>query len=80
MSSQRESREGPWHGGRESRIPRPRCPRLGIVPQAADSVGSSGLLELDRPLFAGATELLGLGLIALLGWLMFRGAAPARKT
>src|SRR5688572_32784606 len=31
------------------------------------------LLELDGTLFAGATDLLGLGLLALLGWLMFRG-------
>ncbi|HEX6883377.1 MAG TPA: oligopeptide transporter, OPT family [Planctomycetota bacterium] len=39
----------------------------------------SGLLELDGTLFAGATDLLGLALVGLLGWLMFRGAAPARK-
>ncbi len=37
------------------------------------------LLELDSSLFAGATDLLGLALIALLGWLMFRGAAPAKR-
>jgi putative OPT family oligopeptide transporter len=38
-----------------------------------------GLLELDSSLFTGATDLLGLALLALLGWLMFRGAAPAKK-
>ena len=37
------------------------------------------LQELDSALFAGATDLLGVGLLALLGWLMFRGAAPAQK-
>jgi uncharacterized oligopeptide transporter (OPT) family protein len=39
----------------------------------------SGLLELDGSLFAGATDLLGLGLLGLLFYLMFRGAAPAKK-
>jgi len=39
----------------------------------------SGLQGLDASLFAGATDLLGLGLLGLLGWLMFRGAAPAKK-
>lgn len=38
-----------------------------------------GLQGLDASLFTGATDLLGLALIILLGWLMFRGAAPAKK-
>lgn len=37
------------------------------------------LLELDARLFHGATDVLGLGLLALLGFLMFRGAAPSKK-
>lgn len=49
---------------------------LGLYPPMAFL---SGLLELDVSLFAGATDLVGLGLLALLAWLMFRGAAPARK-
>ena len=47
---------------------------LGLYPPLAFL---SGLLELDSA-FTGATDLLGLGLIALLGWLMFRGAAPSK--
>lgn len=37
------------------------------------------LLELDGSLFAGATDLLGVALLVVLGWLMFRGAAPSKK-
>jgi putative OPT family oligopeptide transporter len=37
------------------------------------------LLELDETWFAGATNMLGLALLGLLGFLMFRGAAPAKK-
>jgi hypothetical protein len=37
------------------------------------------LLELDGTLFPGATDLVGIGLLALLGGLMFRGAAPAAR-
>jgi len=37
------------------------------------------LLELDELAFVGATDLLGVALLALLCFLMFRGAAPARK-
>jgi uncharacterized oligopeptide transporter (OPT) family protein len=37
------------------------------------------LLELDTLLFAGAADLLGLGLLALLGLLMFRGAAGVKS-
>jgi uncharacterized oligopeptide transporter (OPT) family protein len=40
----------------------------------------SKLLELDTALFTGATDLLGVALLALLGFLMFRGAAPAKKS
>jgi putative OPT family oligopeptide transporter len=40
----------------------------------------SGLLTLDAHLFHGASDVLGLAVLALLGWLMFRGAAPARAT
>jgi len=39
----------------------------------------SKLLALDELLFVGATDVFGVGLLALLGLLMFRGAAPARK-
>jgi putative OPT family oligopeptide transporter len=39
----------------------------------------SGLLDLDGKLFPGATDALGLGLLAVLGWLMLRAAAPAKK-
>lgn len=44
-----------------------------------------GLLPIDddhpglEHYFTGASDLLGLGLLVLLGWLMFRGAAPAKK-
>ncbi|NOT29757.1 MAG: oligopeptide transporter, OPT family [Planctomycetes bacterium] len=37
------------------------------------------LQELDATLFPHATDVLGVGLLALLGFLMFRGAAPAKK-
>jgi putative OPT family oligopeptide transporter len=36
------------------------------------------LQELD--FFPGASDVLGLGILALLGYLMFRGAAPAKKS
>lgn len=49
---------------------------LGLHPRIAVL---SQLLELDDTLFAGATDLLGLALLALLGFLMFRGAAPAKQ-
>ena len=39
----------------------------------------SKLLELDASLFPGASDLLGIALLALLAFLMFRGAASPRK-
>jgi putative OPT family oligopeptide transporter len=38
-----------------------------------------GFHGLGDTLFTGAEDLIGLALIVLLGWLMFRGAAPAKK-
>jgi len=39
----------------------------------------SKLLELDESWFGGATDLLGVALLALLGWLMFRGAGAGAE-
>ncbi|MSR62248.1 MAG: oligopeptide transporter, OPT family [Planctomycetes bacterium] len=40
----------------------------------------SKLQELDGSLFPHATDVFGIALLALLGFLMFRGAAPAKKS
>lgn len=40
----------------------------------------SGLQGIDESLFPGATDLFGVALLALLGFLMFRGAAPEKKS
>ena len=38
------------------------------------------LRTIDASTFTGASDVLGLGVLLLLGVLMFRGAAPAKKT
>jgi uncharacterized oligopeptide transporter (OPT) family protein len=41
---------------------------------------SKTMLALDSTWFPGATDVVGIALIAVLGFLMFRGAAPSKKS